>query len=386
MAKISPAAEAVAAAAARATAASRLGGGIVFDNRPAGGGNYLNPDGTNALQEDNGDTGPGTTVEVSPTNVPGEDAFPAPAGPSQDDAYLSFLRQQEINRQNRLVEVMRAYFNDNGMGAFVSAMEKYVRQGYDGDALWVVIKADPEYAAAWNSRFIGNEERKKNGLSELLPASYIAVEQAYKQLFLKHNVPKTLFDEPADFAMLIGRDVSPVEANDRMQEAADYINYSGDANVKQQLRDIYNMSDSEMIAYQMDPTRTLTYLQSESRRNLNRANVGGAAKSQSYDLGASLRDEIAAMLEQSGGGGPDTFSNASSRFAAVGREAKDYARLGALSSVATTSDELVREQFDLSGAADIEKKKRTLAGQERARFGGSSGLTAGSLSAGRRAQ
>jgi arginine N-succinyltransferase len=101
---------------------------------------------------------------------------------------------------------------------------------------------------------------------------------------------------------------------------------------------------------------------------------------------AAQRDEIAAMLEQSGGGGPDTFSNANNRFSNVNKEARDYARLGALSSVSTTSDELVREQFDLAGAADITQKKNLLAGQERARFGGSSGLTAKSLSAGRRAQ
>lgn len=307
-------------------------------------------------------------------------------GGTTTDPYTEWLKSQEAARLNRLVETMRAYFNDNGMGQFVTAMEKYVRLGYEGDSLWVVIKGDPEYQAAWNTRFVANATRKAKGLSELLPSTYVQLEQSYKQLMIKHGVPSTLFDSPDDFAELIGNDVSPVEVNDRLQYASDYINFSGNENVKAQLRSEYGLSDSEMAAYMLDTNRTLQYLSSESRRNMNRANVGGAAMTQGVDIGKTLRDEIAAMFEASGGSGMDTFASSNSRFADVNVQQPAYARLGALSGVAATTEELVREQFDLSGAADVTEKKKTLASQERARFGGSSGLTRTSLSAGRQAR
>lgn len=324
---------------------------------------------------------------------PGDGAPPPPPGqPSPQeraptvDPYTEWLKSQEEARRNQLITAMRGYLNDNGMGAFVAAMEKYVRLGYEGDSLWVVIKSDPEYQQAWNTRFVANATRKAKGLTELLPAAYVQLEQSYKQLMIKHGVPSTLFDSPDDFAELIGNDVSPVEVNDRLQYASDYINFSGNENVKAQLRSEYGLSDSEMAAYMLDTDRTLQYLQSESRRNMNRANVGGAAMTQGVDIGKSLRDEIAAMFEASGGSGMDTFASSNSRFADVNVQQPDYARLGALSGVAATTEELIREQFDLTGAADVTQKKKTLASQERARFGGSSGVTRTSLSAGRRAR
>lgn len=320
-------------------------------------------------------------------------AAPAPAGaaapgPSAEETYWANRAAQEAAdraaQQNRLIEITRDYFRTNGMEAFIAGMEKYVRQGYSGDEVMLMLKNDADYKEAWGKRFAGNAARVANGLTELLPASYIAMEQGYKSLMLRYGVPTTLFDDANDFADLIGKDVSALELNDRLGEASAYINYSGNDAVKQQLRDIYGLSDSEMFAYVLDPTRTSEYLASESRRNMNRANVGGAAASAGVKLAAEFRDEVAKMYESAGTSA--SFADANSRFTAVATESPMYQRLGALSSVAATSDELVREQFDMAGAGDVAAKKRGLASQERARFSGQSGLGSTSLSAGRRAQ
>ena len=66
--------------------------------------------------------------------------------------------------------------------------------------------------------------------------------------------------------------------------------------MKQQLRDIYGMTDAQMAAYVLDPTRTLDFIQRESAKNLTRASVGGAAANTGIGLGASLRDQIAELM------------------------------------------------------------------------------------------
>ena len=81
-----------------------------------------------------------------------------------------------------------------------------------------------------------------------------------------------------------------------------------------------------------------------------------------------------------------SYGNAAANFQAVAEVEDAYNRLGRLSGINTTTEELVTDQFGLEGAADAANKKKQLASQERARFQGQSGLGRTSLSAGRRAQ
>ena len=331
-----------------------------------------------------------TTPDVAPPPV----VPPPVAGPSAGDLAQKKYWEDKAKadadaaaaQTNRLIDITREYFKANGMDAFINAMDKYVRAGYSGDDVMIMIKNDADYKDAWAKRFAGNAERVKNGLAELLPASYIAMEQGYKTAMLKHQMPSTLFDDPNDFATLIANDVSAVEVNDRLQKASDYINYAGNAEVKKQLRELYGMTDAEMAAYVLDPKKTMTYLDSETRRNMNRANVGGAAVVQGFDLDKQLRDEISGYYDTVNSAYTSTYADSTTKFGAVVQESPAYQRLGALSSEMATADELVREQFNLTGAADVTQKKKGLASQERARFAGQSGLGASSLSAGRKAQ
>lgn len=320
------------------------------------------------------------------TTTPGA----VPPGPSAEDKYWTDRAQyeadQRANQVNGLISVTRDYFRNAGMEAFINGMEKYVRMGYSGDAVMVMLGNDPDYKAAWDTRFAGNAARRANGLSELLPAQYVAIEQGYKQLMLQYSAPATLFDSADDFAELIGKDVSVAEVNDRLARASDYMNYSGNDNVKAQLRDVWGMTDDEMFAHVLDAKRTNDYLDSESRRNMNRANVGGAAITAGVNVASSFRDEIAGYYNAVNSSYTSTYADATDKFGTVARENPLYQRLGQLSSVATSSDELVRGEFGLEGAAGVDRKKKSLAADERGRFSGQSGLGAKSLSVGRRAQ
>lgn len=369
--------------------------GITMSNVEQAGYNYMGTYGPTSgystgymepLRDQPASASPAPTVTTDASGTGGGGG--GSTGSSAEDDYWNWRRQQELlqiqQQQNQLIEITKNYFRQNGMEPFIAAMEKYVRAGYEGDSIMVMIRNDPQYKAAWETRFAGNTARVQKGLSELLPAQYIEMEQSYKQLMLRYGVPTTLFDTPDDFAALIGNDVSAVEVNDRLAMASNYVNYSGNEEVKRQLRDLYGMTDGEMMAYVLDPTRTQDYLASESRRNMNRANVGGAAATQGVSVTAAFRDEIAKAYDSMNTDA--SFADASNKFGNVAAETPLYARLGALSAVEATSDELIREQFTMAGGAGVANKKRGLASQERARFSGQSGLGNTSLSAGRRAQ
>lgn len=325
------------------------------------------------LKAASGGAGP-TTTAVTPVD---------PAS-----SYYDWLKKQEEDRlkrqQDSLIAVMREFMAANGMTTLLSAVEKYVRMGYSGDAVYVMVKNDPQYRDAYNKRFAANAARAKAGLPELSPATYVEMEQGYRSAMMAAGFPSGLFDTTDDFTNLIARDVSVAEVERRIGGALDYINFSGNAAVKQQLRDIYGMSDAQMAAYVLDPTRTLDYLSREMSKNLNRASVGGAAQNSGVGVSSALRDQVAEMY-----GAYDsnqTYLDASGKFTDVAAQAPLYQRLAAYSGEVGTTDELVQEQFSLSGASEVTNKKKTLASQERARFSGMSGLGGTSLSAGRRAQ
>lgn len=332
-------------------------------------------------------TAPATTTQAAPAQQ-APTVVVQQSGPDPAQAYYDWLKQQEEARQRRaqdsLIAQMREFMASNGMTDLLAGVEKYVRLGYTGDAVYFMVKNDSAYQAAYAKRFAANAERTKLGLPELSPATYIEMEQGYRTAMVTRGFPPGLFDSPDDFTALIAKDISVKEVEWRLDRALEYVNFSGNAAVRQQLRDIYGMTDQQMAAYMLDPQKTKDYLERESAKNLTRASVGGASQNALGSVNTSLRDQIAELMAATSPDG--AFTQATQGFTEVAAQAPLYQRLAAYSGEIGTTDELVQEQFSLSGAAEVTNKKKVLASQERARFSGMSGLGSTSLSSGRKAQ
>ena len=289
----------------------------------------------------------------------------------------AWAKEQERQRRERLVQVTRQFMKENGMEELMAGMEKYVRAGYSGDQIWVMLYSDDAYKSAYNRRFAANEARAAAGLARLLPATYIELEDGYRSAMVSRGMPEGLFDSNDDFTDLIAKDISVKEVEDRLDTALDYINFSGNDAVRSELREIYGMTDSEMAAYVIDPDRTSDYLERESSRRFRQASVGGAAQNTGLSLADDLRNEIADMYAASTW--QNTFSDTQQKFTSVASQSPLYKRLGLLSDTETSDDDLVKEQFNTVGAASAAAKKSRLASQERARFSGQSALSKTSL-------
>jgi hypothetical protein len=289
----------------------------------------------------------------------------------------AYAKELEAQRRDRLVQVTRQFMKENGMEEMMAGMEKYVRAGYTGDQIWIMLSSDDAYKAAYNRRFAANEERARKGLARLLPATYIELEDGYRSAMMSRGIPEGLFDSTDDFTELIAGDVSVREVEDRLDTAVDYVNFEGNSAVKAELREIYGMTDGEMYAYVLDQDRTQDYLDREMNSRRRQAAVGGSASNANVGISDALRNEIADMYQ--GYNWERAYQESSIGMTSVAKEEPLYERLGLLSGEEANSDDLVKEQFNITGAAEAASKKKRLASQERARFGGSSALSRTSL-------
>jgi hypothetical protein len=99
------------------------------------------------------------------------------------------------------------------------------------DAIIFAIREQPAY----KKRFAGNAARLKAGLSELDPASYIALENQFRQTLQSNGLPANFYDQAEDFQAFIEGDVSPSELNERVQQGYRAV-ADADPAVKEQMR------------------------------------------------------------------------------------------------------------------------------------------------------
>ena len=153
----------------------------------------------------------------------------------------------------------------------------------DPDSFVYAIKNEPKY----KERFAANEVRKTKGLPELSPATYLSLEEEYRQILSSNSLPADFYNDRADFEKLIGNDVSVFELNNRLKDAYRLVK-DAPADVTEKLRTMYNLSEGDIVAYFIDPERARPSLvASDYKRQAQAAMV--AANAQSSIITASKK-------------------------------------------------------------------------------------------------
>lgn len=280
------------------------------------------------------------------------------------------------------IKAIETVIQSYGLMEIWQGVDKYLRQGYTDPAdVLQMVSLDPDYEQAFFKRFPAikiireeNARRVARGepiVPEISAAEYVADEYAYSQA--TRNLPGKWATTDNITAWIAG-DVAPTEVKARIDLAKEYIDYNINPDVKAELRDIYGLTDEDMIDYVLSDPRRREVLQGEFDQRVKQATVGGAARSRGMDISNSLRDEIAASSDMT-----STFGQAATMFDNVESNADNYAKLSAISGINTSRDDLIREEFGLAGGTSTTKLKKRLASQERGRFSGSSAVGANSL-------
>lgn len=255
---------------------------------------------------------------------------------------------------------LKAKFSQYGLGSLSDRIFNYLKEGYSSDTIFLLLQETPEY----KKRFAGNEARKKAGLPVLSPDEYLSVESSYRQILQAAGLPRGFYDQPADFVGWISRDVSPSEIQSRVDLATQATTFSN-PHYRDALRQM-GISDKEVTAYFLDPNKALPILQKAAAT----AAVGAAAIQQ----GLKFDQRYAALLATEG----VTAEEAQKGYAQIGQELPELSKLGEIYGEDYTQRDMEREVFEGNPAPTA--KRRRLASQERAQFGGGTGAARAGLS------
>lgn len=272
------------------------------------------------------------------------------------DTSFSGLSGEHRDAYVAVESMLREY----GLESLSSTVLEFIQQGYSADTVNIMLQDTDAY----KQRFRANESRRQKGLPVLSPAEYLATERAYRQVMSAAGLPIGFYDEPSDFESWLSNDVSPVEVQERVKLASDFVN-NLDPGIADTMREWYGTGD--MIAYALDRKRATDVL----ARQVEAARIGDAAKDQGVNVGRGLSERLANEGV--------TRDQARQGFGAVSALTANAGRLSSIYGGTYTAEDAVEEVF--LNDADATEKRRKLASRERAQFGGASAQTRTTLSA-----
>lgn len=265
------------------------------------------------------------------------------------------------NTQN-WIEYLRLTLENWGLATLAPKARDYLNQGFEAETVLLKIQETPEY----EQRFIGNMARKKAGLSVLGPKEYLAMEDAYRAVLRSSGMPTGFYDEPQDFANFIAKDVSATELKSRVDLASTVVN-SADPFLVGQLKDYYNLTKGEMLAYTLDPERAVPLIE----RQIKAAEFGAAAQRQDITVSAPMAEQFASMGV--------TKTQAEQGFQTVAQVLPGATKLADIYNKTYGQEQAIAETFGGAGAAQAAEQRRQLVELEKSSFAGQAGVGRGSL-------
>jgi predicted DNA-binding protein YlxM (UPF0122 family) len=149
--------------------------------------------------------------------------------------------------------------------AFIDAIQKAILDNTDaaGNVATSTATAQIRQTDQYKIRFSGNEMRRKaiqdaaargetSTMSELSEARYIELEDSYREVLKKANVPAQFYSNTTYLAKMIGNDLSTGEVAARASIAKQAASQAN-PEIKQQLQSLYGISENQISAYFLDP-------------------------------------------------------------------------------------------------------------------------------------
>ena len=275
------------------------------------------------------------------------------------------LKRQRDARST--INVVLASYGLEGLSDYVytEIIQKETVNINNPDAIIYAIREQPTY----KKRFAGNAARLKKGLSELDPATYIGLENQFRETLKANGMPANFYDGNDDFQALIEGDVSNAELNERVQQGYRAV-ADADPQVKAQMQNLYGVSEGELAAYFLDPQKAAPLLTRQARA----AQISARGLEQGgVQLSATLAEDLARRGV--------TESEAQTGFTAIGKLGELTTQMAG--ETALSQEQIVNQQFgtDVAASQELEKRRRRRVGefQGGGSFARSQGESAGAI-------
>lgn len=260
--------------------------------------------------------------------------------------------------EQSVFDLMAQRLEDLGLGSLAGKLQELILDGVTDDASLQLALQDTN---EWKQRFAGNEKLRKAGQSVLSVNEYLAAERQYAQIMRNYGLPEGFYDDPTDYAGFIGNSISASELQGRVAAWSDLANREDPA-VKEQLLSM-GLGQGDLLAYMIDPDRAAPIVQKRYQEAL----VGSAARRSGLGSGSASRLAELGVTEQ----------QAIQGYGLISESLDDMMRLGDIHGTDFSQSDYEGEVFE--GDGDAARKRKRLASQERATFGGNSGVGQGSL-------
>jgi hypothetical protein len=334
--------------------------------------------------------GPGPSID-SPGSVPvprpgSQTPAPTPTPtPSAEDEYWRQRGAREASeaaeraRQQRetAVSFLRGILNQYGMGSLATQVESLIGQwGTNAEVIAERLRQTEEY----KTRFKGLVKLQQKGVTDIRnEAEYLRLETEYRDIFRTAGLRDFLgasgtqaeYDSIANLVADYSVSVNEVRARvlDAQRVAAEK-----PPEVRDALQRFYNVGAQDLVAYSLDPQRTMTRINEMA----NAAILGGFATRAGLDIDVAGAERVAGLA-----GTEDINIERVTRDVAEAREIRDATRRLAEIERGTLQDiEVLEAQAGTDVAAG--ERIRGLQSRERARFGGSTAVGATTLTRGDR--
>jgi len=172
---------------------------------------------------------------------------------------------------------LRRLLDRYGLGSLYDQAADWLRSGMSDDEIVNQLWDTNEF----QTRFRGIFMREANGMPAISVEEYLAYENQAFQLMREFGYPPGFYDDPDDFATLIGNNVSVNELQQRVSAYAD-VAAVGREQVRTELarqfgegvgEAVDELSDGELAAWMIDPSRGLQAI----RQRVSAAQVGAGA-------------------------------------------------------------------------------------------------------------
>ena len=167
---------------------------------------------------------------------------------------------EETTRRNNATAVLKALLSDYGLNALYDRVVGFIKDGYDPDAVMVLIRTTPEY----KQRFPAMEALARQGRA-ISEGEHIEYEKTASGLERRYGLPEGML--MGSVTDLLTNQVSAVELNDRVILAS-AASVQAPSEVKNTFMDYYGISEGGLTAYFLDPEKATPLLEKQYAASL----------------------------------------------------------------------------------------------------------------------
>ena len=270
----------------------------------------------------------------------------------------AMVAQQE--RQSAIA-ILTQRFEEYNLGSLINKIKELAIDGATEATITLQLQETDEY----RNRFKANQDRIKKGLRVLTPAEYLRVEDGYRQVLRSYGLRQ--FDTDDYVSQFIANDISAAELSNRVVTAVQRVQ-NADPAISRQLRDFYNIGQSDLVAYALDPNQQFQKIE----RQVAAAEIGVAAARQGLQAGVSVAEQLAAQGV--------TQAEAQRGFATIADILPTAEKLSSIyGTTLDTYGQSEAEQEVFNSLASAQRKRQRLTAREVAAFSGASGTNKTSL-------